>query len=374
MNEPGAPEKQLTMASGGWWLLIAGLFAILTTVWVLWFMTQGRSWSEGNPPTPAVSNGFDLRESTVPIQLIHLRCRRDWLRSPSAPEIYSPNAISQLNEGKKPYLVSGDPVVGLELGGEIRAYPLRILRWHDVINDELGGVPIAVTHCPYSGSVAVYDRRVAGRPDPVEFGVSGLMYQSNQLIYTRKSDTNQEVESCWSQFTGEAVVGPAAHRGEVLTPIPFVYASWDQWLKSHPASTSMAYDDTMKKYYKKGNVYGEWQRGRKVQFPVEPLPDLSAGAPHPKEPMIYVRFGDRSRRFALTEMLEALGEKEELADRYLVWETSVGDVPVTLHYNMTRQLREQIWVTFEKSGSQPDEIHFAFRYVMDAFRPEAESN
>ena len=92
-----------------------------------------------------------------------------------------------------------EPVVGLAIGEDIRAYPLRILTRHEIVNDVVGGVPIAVTFCPLCNAAVVFDRRVDGRT--LEFGVSGQLRNSDLVMYDR------ETESWWQQFLGEAIVG-----------------------------------------------------------------------------------------------------------------------------------------------------------------------
>ena len=103
-----------------------------------------------------------------------------------------------------------------------RAYPLRVLVWHEVVNDTVSGLPILVTYNPLSEGIAVFDRRVAGRT--LSFGVSGLLYQSNLLMYDR--DGTRGAESLWSQLQARAVSGPAAGAGQTLELVPFALARW----------------------------------------------------------------------------------------------------------------------------------------------------
>ncbi len=92
-----------------------------------------------------------------------------------------------------------EPVVGVTVGGEMRAYPLSILMWHEIVNDELGGVPIAVTFCPLCNAAIVFDRRVDG--EVLDFGTTGKLRFSDLVMYDRQT------ESWWQQFLGEAIVG-----------------------------------------------------------------------------------------------------------------------------------------------------------------------
>ena len=92
-----------------------------------------------------------------------------------------------------------EPVLGITVNGESRAYPLRILTWHEIVNDVVGGVPVTVTFCPLCNSGIVFDRRAAGRV--LDFGTTGKLRNSDLVMYDRQT------ESWWQQFLGEAIVG-----------------------------------------------------------------------------------------------------------------------------------------------------------------------
>lgn len=103
---------------------------------------------------------------------------------------------------------SREPVIGLVI--DARAYPLRILIWHEIVDDTVGGQPVAITYCPLCNSAAVFDRRVAGRI--VSFGTTGMPRQSDLVVYDRQTET------WWQQFTGMAIVGALV--GERLAALP----------------------------------------------------------------------------------------------------------------------------------------------------------
>jgi hypothetical protein len=99
------------------------------------------------------------------------------------------------------YLEDDELVFGIEIAGDARAYPLRILDWHEMVNDVIGGVPATLAYCTLCGSGILYDARVPGYDEPFVFGSSGFVYRSNKLMY------DQATHSLWSQFTGRPVVG-----------------------------------------------------------------------------------------------------------------------------------------------------------------------
>ena len=100
------------------------------------------------------------------------------------------------------YLLDTDLVFGIEINGDARAYPLRIMGWHEMVNDVIGGVPVALAYCTLCGSGILFDTQLEGTDEPLVFGSSGLLYRSNKLMFDRKTN------SLWNQFSGEPVVGP----------------------------------------------------------------------------------------------------------------------------------------------------------------------
>jgi hypothetical protein len=122
-----------------------------------------------------------------------------------------------------PLLPDDSPVIGVERDGEARAYPLRILDWHEVVNDDFGG-PLLVTYCPLCGSGVTAERRVAGQE--TVFGVSGRLWRNDLVLYDRQT------ESLWSQLLAAAIRGPRA--GERLTLVPSSLTTWGEWRDGHP--------------------------------------------------------------------------------------------------------------------------------------------
>lgn len=130
------------------------------------------------------------------------------------------------------YMEDDDRVLGIVHDGESRAYPLRILVNHEIVNDTLGGRPVLVTFCPECGTGIGFDPTVDGKA--VEFGVSGTLYKRNLLMYDRGSDT----PSLWLQASGEAVVGPKT--GISLDRVPTTHAPWREWKAAHPNTTVLS--------------------------------------------------------------------------------------------------------------------------------------
>jgi len=122
------------------------------------------------------------------------------------------------------FLSASEPVLALQIGADARAYPVEILIWHEIVNDTVGRVPVAVTYCPLCNSAVAYGRRVAGRV--LSFGTSGRLYNSNLVMYDRQT------QSLWVQFTGQAIAGVlTAHQ---LHAYPMQTVSWGAWRAGHP--------------------------------------------------------------------------------------------------------------------------------------------
>jgi len=122
------------------------------------------------------------------------------------------------------YLLDTDRVMGLQVGDETLAVPLNILWWHEIVNLEMGGLELALTHCPLTGSSLVFDR---GPVSGAEFGVSGLLYRNNLMMYDRTTG-----ESLWPQMSRGARCGP--RDGTDLPMVPVMEMTWEGWRTLHP--------------------------------------------------------------------------------------------------------------------------------------------
>ncbi len=159
------------------------------------------------------------------------------------------------------YLRGDDLVFGVEIDGDARAYPLRIMGWHEMFNEVIGGVPVALAYCTLCGSGILFETRVEGRAQPFVFGSSGLLYRSNKLMFDRETD------SLWNQFTGQPVVGPLAASGIALQIRPVVIVTWAKWRTAHPDSRVLSLDTGHRRDYGSGVVYAEYFANPDLMFP-----------------------------------------------------------------------------------------------------------
>lgn len=138
------------------------------------------------------------------------------------PSIDDPSFVSA--ETAAGWLEPSSPVMVVEREGETRAYPLAILMHHEIVNDRIGGIPVAVTYCPLCNTALAFDRRVSGRT--LEFGTTGRLRHSDLVMYDRQT------ESWWQQATGEAIVGEMT--GTTLELLPVITLSWERARQLHP--------------------------------------------------------------------------------------------------------------------------------------------
>jgi hypothetical protein len=166
------------------------------------------------------------------------------------------------------FVKDSDVVIGLDIDGDARAYPLFILVWHEIVNDNVGGVPVAVTYCPLCYTNQVFERVI--NEQEVEFGTSGKLYNSNLLMYDRLTD------SYWSQGLGYAVTGELT--GTVLKTIPFDVITWGDWKQLHPDTLVLTTDTGHLRSYAT-DPYGDYYTDPRIIFPVDNMDDRM----HPKE-------------------------------------------------------------------------------------------
>ncbi|MDQ3970446.1 MAG: DUF3179 domain-containing protein [Thermoproteota archaeon] len=173
------------------------------------------------------------------------------------PSIDDPKFISVQEAGK--FLDDSDFVLGLNINGDIRAYPLQILVWHEIVNDNVGGIPVAVTYCPLCFTNQVFNRSLDDGQEVVEFGTSGKLYNSNLVMYDRTS------KSLWSQAMAEGIVGKYA--GTKLERVPFDVVYWKEWKQLYPESKILSRNTGSNRPYGV-DPYGDYYTNSDVLFPV----------------------------------------------------------------------------------------------------------
>ena len=159
------------------------------------------------------------------------------------------------------YLQPEEPVFGVAINGDARAYPLRILDWHEMANDVVGGVPLSLAYCTLCGAAIAYDGR-ASDGETYTFGSSGFLFRSNKLMYDRQTRT------LWNQMTGEPVLGELAATNVQLSLLPVVLTTWSEWHSQHPETRVLALETGFERYYLPGAAYGHYFSADDTMFPV----------------------------------------------------------------------------------------------------------
>ena len=230
-------------------------------------------------------NGFDLSNASVPsAQILRGGPPRDGIPAIDAPRFVAAKDAS--------FMQPDDRLLALSINGENKAYPIKILNWHEIVNDQLGGEAVAVTWCPLCGSGVVFSADVAGQQR--DFGVSGLLYQSDVLLYDRQS------ESLFSQLEAEAISGPLL--GEPLRAISVSYSSWSAWRQRYPDGLVLTPETGYRRDYDR-NPYQGYDQSRQLYFSVN-----NAAPPvlHPKERVYGIDYQGFSKAYP-TSALEARG-------------------------------------------------------------------
>ncbi|WP_435057733.1 DUF3179 domain-containing protein [Streptomyces sp. bgisy060] len=200
------------------------------------------------------------------------------------PSIDRPRFVPARDAG---FLADDDPVFGLEYRGEVRAYPQLVLVWHEIVNDTVGGEPLAVTYCPLTGTVIGFSAPPGTQQ--LTFGTTGRLVNSNLLMYDRQTGSE------WPQLLGTAVSGPL--KGTRLDTVPLVWTTWKEWRTAHPDTEVLSTDTGALRSYG-SDPYGSYdgypdRSGYYAQqgtlFPVLATSDRFPD----KDVVIGVRVGDR---------------------------------------------------------------------------------
>jgi hypothetical protein len=259
---------------------------------------QSRSWS-----TDILKQTFHIsKQSQIDTKIadVHQGCqKRDCF-----PSIDEPGFASATHSK---YLDDDDLILGLSHKGVVRAYPAFILNHHEIVNDTVAGDPVVITFCPLCGSGVAFRRELKG--EVVEFGVSGLLHNSDLILYDRTSN------SLWQQITGQAVSGP--HRGDMLEVFPLSMTTWKEWREAYPDTDVLVSDGGKSLVYSNKSPYGDYDQSKRLMFPAN---SAAARILHPK----LVVHGVRIPEGAAAISDRAWQEKKEII-------TQTGGITLTWH-------------------------------------------
>ena len=186
------------------------------------------------------------------------------------------------------YLADDNIVFGVAIDGDVRAYPKRILAWHEMVKDRIAGRELNGVYCTLCGSMILYDATVNGVHH--ELGTSGFLYRSNKLMY------DHATKSLWSTLEGTPVVGPLVGKGIELQTLRVVTTTWGAWRKRHPGTTVLSLDTGHQRDYDEGAAYREYFSSDRLMFGV---PKLDARLPNKAEVLALRTSGKPAEQLAI---------------------------------------------------------------------------
>lgn len=303
-------------------------------VWLLFGCTFALVWSGASLGEEPYVNGFDVRKALVPQdEIVEGGPPRDGI-----PALMAPHFVTAADAT---FLRADDSVLGVSLHAAAKAYPVRILNWHEIVNDEIAGQPVAVSFCPLCGTGAAFYAQAQGRR--LTFGVSGLLYNSNLLLY------DKETQSLWSQLMNKAISGPL--KGTLLVSLPVTQTTWKAWRQAHP--------DTL--------VLSE-HTGYRRDYAFDPYADYMSSA------MLMFRVSKESHRFQPKEWVLGVAANgaykaypfTELAKAGTVLHDHVGGQPVEIRFDPVARSAQAF------SAGKPYPGQTAYWFAWFAFHPTTE--
>jgi len=217
-------------------------------------------------------NNFKLDDPLIPVNEIHHGGPpRDGIPAIDHPEFITADDAR--------YLTDSDRVLGLIINNQAKAYPIKILNWHEIVNDK----EIVISYCPLCGT------GMAFKSMGMDFGVSGLLYNSDMLLYDRQT------ESLWSQIMAQAINGP--HKGKKLDVLLIEHSSWINWKTQHPDTQVLSNNTHYRRDYSK-SPYGQYETSDRLYFPVS----HRSRQFHPKEKVIGIELNGKYKAYAFSEL------------------------------------------------------------------------
>lgn len=202
------------------------------------------------PDIQAGLNGFDTSNASIDQKdIIHGGPPKDGI-----PAINKPHYVNAANAH---FLKNKDKVLGLKIEGKYIAYPLHILNWHEIVNDKINDFAFVVTYCPLCGTGMAFSSTVDGTV--LNFGVSGLLYNSDVLLYDRQS------ESLWSQIDRHAISGK--YLGKELQPLSLELTTWKRWRKLHKNTLVLSEKQGFRRNYRR-DPYQGYETSQRLFFEV----------------------------------------------------------------------------------------------------------
>lgn len=201
------------------------------------------------------------------------------------PAIVTPKFVSA---EKSQFLENNAKILGIVIDGVAKAYPIKILNWHEIVNDKIKNKSFVVSYCPLCGTGLIFETIVAG--ENLTFGVSGLLYNSDVLFYDHQS------ESLWSQLLTKAISGK--FKGSKLKLLASEHTTWERWKNLYPNSLVLSTETGFNRDYTK-NPYAGYDKSRTLYFKVSnQAPEIY----HPKELVLGLEVNGKYKAYSFVEL------------------------------------------------------------------------
>jgi hypothetical protein len=223
--------------------------------------------------------GFDLGNASIPVKEI----KDGGPPKDGIPAIDKP----QFKKASELNLDQNTRILGVRVNGVAKAYPIPIMNYHEIVNDMFEGDPVVVTYCPLCGSGIAFDASIDNKRRT--FGVSGLLYNSDVLLYDRQT------ESLWSQIMMEAVSGPLV--GEKIEMVPTMNTSLSEWKKKYPDTWVLTENTGYQRDYSR-DPYSGYEESEQLYFDV----DKKDARFHPKESVIGIEIKGKFKAYPFSEL------------------------------------------------------------------------
>ncbi len=317
--------RNYNIIPGKWSRYIIYLIAAVFIIPQIWKQVVGRT----------NNNGFELKESLVPITEIY----KGGPPKDGIPAIDKPKFIKAKNTN---FLKDHDRVLGVFRNGIAKAYPIKILNWHEIVNDHFDEEAVVVTYCPLCNSGMAFLAKVGNSSNT--FGVSGLLYNSDVLLYDRQT------ESLWSQILGQAISGPM--KGSLLAMLPCNHTTWKQWQNKYANTLVLSTSTGYLRNYER-NPYQGYDQSKDLKFPVARIDQRY----HPKELVIGLKLDDNVKVYPFVELARSTQPLHEI----------IGSKEIILEFDAANNTGKVL----DGNGSEiPTVICYWFAWV--AFHPDTE--
>ena len=251
---------------------------MIVSLWLLLFLA--------NTCFAQSKNGFNLEGALIPAEkVLSGGPGKDGIPAIDKPEFVPADKAGFLDEEAR--------VLGIHYKGMTKAYPINILNWHEIVNDEFNGEPVVITFCPLCGSGMAFSSVI--NDQVLTFGVSGLLYNSDVLLYDRQT------QSLWSQLMTQAVSG--AYKGQRLVGIPVLHTSWQDWKTKYPDSLILSTETGVKRDYKK-SPYAAYIKSPQTMFPLSSV----SRRYHPKEEVLGLEVDGQFKVYPFIELEKSPAE------------------------------------------------------------------